>query len=146
MSPVSVRYVAYIDSTRSEIANRLVQHWIIHREFCKSDTTNDFTDIVADDGNPDWVDVDDFKIAVDEKEPWKRKWPLFADCEGPEIFIDIQNDSPFRKGEVVRLKTRTLSPECLKAYRSLWAPVKNSAKSKRRAYVEKCELHLFAFR
>ncbi|KAL1938203.1 hypothetical protein VTO73DRAFT_11847 [Trametes versicolor] len=113
------------------------QHWIIHREFCKSDTTNDFTDIVADDGNPDWVDIDDFNIHIDEKPPWKREWPLFSDYEGLEIFIDIRNDSPFRKGEIVRLKTRTLSPECLKAYRSVWAPVRNSAKSKMRKHIEK---------
>lgn len=115
---------------------------MIHREFCKSDTTTDHTGIIDDDGSVDWVDVDEFKLPaiVNDKNPWEQKWPLFADSEGPEIFIDVPNDSPFRKGEVVRLKTRTLSPECLKAYRSLWAPVKNSAKSKTRKHVEKCEM------
>lgn len=146
MSLVSVRYAACVGSRHSEIAERPVQHWVIHREFCKSDTTNDFTDIIADDGNPDWVDIDDFNIHIDEKPPWKREWPLFSDYEGLEIFIDIRNDSPFRKGEIVRFKTRTLSPECLKAYHSVWAPVRNSAKSKMRKHIEKCERRIFASR
>lgn len=42
--------------------------------------------------------------------PWSPEWDLFSDSEGREIFIGIPNDSPFRKGEIMRLETRTLSP------------------------------------
>ncbi|KAI0630463.1 hypothetical protein C8Q77DRAFT_1160051 [Trametes polyzona] len=97
------------------------RHWPIHREFCKSDTTNEFPDIVDDDGDPNWVDVDDFRAPAVPDKDFRRDWPLWAEREGPEIFIDIANDSPFRKGEIFRIRTKTLSPECLKAYKRLWS-------------------------
>ncbi|KAI0630458.1 hypothetical protein C8Q77DRAFT_205019 [Trametes polyzona] len=113
-------------------------HWLIHREFCMSDTANDHTEIVDDDGDPDWVDDENFRVPRNTTPAWKGHWDIWADREDAEIFIDIPNDSPFRCGDVMRLKTRTLSPECLKAYRSLWAPVASKRfKSKMRAYVER---------
>ncbi|OJT13698.1 hypothetical protein TRAPUB_9797 [Trametes pubescens] len=113
------------------------QHWYIHREFCKPDNTSDYLDIIDDDGDPDWVDVDDFRPPdTRDVPPWSSEWPLFADREGGEIFIDILNDSSFRKGEIMRVKTRTLSPMCLKAYHAVWAPVKPAAKSNMRKFIE----------
>ncbi|KAL1938221.1 hypothetical protein VTO73DRAFT_11865 [Trametes versicolor] len=94
------------------------RHWTIHREFCKGD--NDYADIIDDDGNPDWVDVDGFLAPAIPDHDFKRNWPLWAEREGAEIFIDINNDSPYRRGQVLRIRTKTLSPECLKAYKRLW--------------------------
>ncbi|KAL1938189.1 hypothetical protein VTO73DRAFT_11833 [Trametes versicolor] len=120
------------------------QHWYIHREFCKPDNTNDYPTIIDDDGEPDWIEVDDFhppttgNVSVP---PWSAEWDLFADGEGREIFIDIPNDSPFRKGEIWRVKTCTLSPTCLKAYRAVWNQAKAAAKAKMRTFVNKVMTH-----
>ena len=76
--------------------------------------------MVEDDGDPDWVDVDDFHVPPDRYHVSDKGWPLFAEREGPEIFIDIPNVSLYRKGEIIRVRTRTLSPDCLKAYKMLW--------------------------
>ncbi|KAI0351311.1 hypothetical protein OH77DRAFT_1567590 [Trametes cingulata] len=103
------------------------RHWIIHREFCMELDASDFTDIVEDDGHPDWVDVVGFQAPKVPDPHWDKKWRVWAEREGPEIFIDILNDSPYRKGQVIRLRTRTLSPECLKAYKRLWTHNKSEA-------------------
>ncbi|KAH9893606.1 hypothetical protein C8Q73DRAFT_697629 [Cubamyces lactineus] len=95
-------------------------HWIIHREACKKDLSAVFDGMVEDDGDPDWVDVDDFHVPPDRYHVSDKGWPLFAEREGPEIFIDIPNVSVYRKGEIIRVRTRTLSPDCLKAYKMLW--------------------------
>ncbi|KAH9849498.1 hypothetical protein C2E23DRAFT_933667 [Lenzites betulinus] len=114
------------------------QHWRLHREFCKPGNTCDYPDIIADDGDPDWLDVDELlPPATRNIHPCDSIWPLFADREGDEIFVDIQNDSPFRKGDIIRVKTRTLSPMCLKAYHATWASLKPATGLKLRTFVEK---------
>ena len=44
---------------------------------------------------------------------------MWATREGPEIFIDIPNASRYRE-EVIRVRTKTMSPAFLKFYRDLW--------------------------
>ncbi|KAI0822675.1 hypothetical protein BC628DRAFT_1388561 [Trametes gibbosa] len=114
------------------------KHWYIHREFCKPGNTSDYTDIIDDDGDLNWLDVDEFRPPVTcDESPWSPEWPLFAAREGDEIFIDIPNDSPFRKGEIMRVKTRTLSPMCLQAYYAVWVLAEPTERLPMRAFIEK---------
>ncbi|KAI1789028.1 hypothetical protein LXA43DRAFT_601416 [Ganoderma leucocontextum] len=86
----------------------MLQHWFIHRSVWKG---GPYTDIVDDDGEV--YRLGGSRLALDTRAPW-------ADREGPEIFIDIPNVSRYRKGEVFRIRTKTMSPVFLKSYRALW--------------------------
>ncbi|KAI9067907.1 hypothetical protein FKP32DRAFT_206408 [Trametes sanguinea] len=93
-------------------------HWIYHREFCKG--LSDYSEIIDDDGDPDWVDQWDFHPKALPDPYWNPRWSIWAEREGPEIFIDISHNSPYRRGEIIRLRTRTLSPICLGVYKRYW--------------------------
>ncbi|KAI0364551.1 hypothetical protein BV20DRAFT_1029529 [Pilatotrama ljubarskyi] len=103
------------------------RHWTIHREFCAERSSSECSEVIDDDGDPDWNDVKDFHAPKVPDPHWDKRWPVWAEREGPEIFIDIPNVSQYRRGEVMRLRTRTLSPECLKAYKRLWTRKKIEA-------------------
>ncbi|CDO69713.1 hypothetical protein BN946_scf184851.g101 [Trametes cinnabarina] len=93
-------------------------HWVYHREFCKNLSEN--TEIIDDDGDPAWVDMDDFRPKAFPDPYWDSNWSPWAEREGPEIFIDIKHPSHYRPGEIIRLRTRTLSPVCLSVYKRYW--------------------------
>ncbi|KAI0640672.1 hypothetical protein C8Q79DRAFT_930344 [Trametes meyenii] len=121
LPPIVFRIASWLATTRARYGVDLREtHWITHREFCTS-TTCDYEKIIEDDGDPTWVDVDDFH-------PPKKPVPdrgllncsLWAEREGAEIFIDVPNSSAYHPGQVMRLQTKTLSPECLKRYKQLW--------------------------
>lgn len=86
--------------------------------------------------------MDGFLAPAIPDHDFKRNWPLWAEREGAEIFIDINNDSPYRRGQVLRIRTKTLSPECLKAYKRLWtSPFSQIA----RGVVYNCECDLLSW-
>ena len=91
------------------------QHWFVHRYFCASEASD--TSIPDWDGDPEWVDVETY-------DPYYRKHPTeveaWAEAKGAECFIDIPCTSRNRKGEVFRVRTKTLSPASLRLYRELW--------------------------
>ncbi|KAI0640690.1 hypothetical protein C8Q79DRAFT_434884 [Trametes meyenii] len=115
--------------TKSHYCSQFCQrrHWNIHREFCNDRRPAGYPEVVDDDGDPDWIDDATFherKGCDAYSKYWERRWPLWSEREGPEIFIDIPNISKYRKGEIMRIRTRTLSPQCLKAYKLLWTITK----------------------
>ncbi|OSD04937.1 hypothetical protein PYCCODRAFT_1386418 [Trametes coccinea BRFM310] len=93
-------------------------HWVYHREFCKK--LSDNSEILDDDGDSDWVDQEDFRPKAHPDAYWNPRWSIWAEREGPEIFIDISHVSPYRRGEIIRLRTKTLSPVCLNVYKRYW--------------------------
>ncbi|KAI0676155.1 hypothetical protein C8Q78DRAFT_1066691 [Trametes maxima] len=106
------------------------RHWIIHREFCNNPRSAGYAKVVDDDGDADWIDEATFHGPQGrdiDSEYWERCWPIWSEREGPEIFIDIPNISRYRKGEIMRIRTKTLSPQCLKAYKLLWTITKMEA-------------------
>ncbi|PIL36882.1 hypothetical protein GSI_00572 [Ganoderma sinense ZZ0214-1] len=70
------------------------QHWFVHRFVCKG---SECPNIVEDDGDPAWEDVETYRPASGIKAMLDGK-ALWADHdrEGPEIFIDIPNTSRYR--------------------------------------------------
>lgn len=120
-SSANVGYVPRAPSPLSgKVADGAYQHWTIHREFCRTGSANPHPGIMKDDGDPAWIDVGAFRPRVIPDKEHEHDWPLFAEREGAEIFVDIAHDSPYRKGDIFRIRTRTLSPACLKAYKRLW--------------------------
>ena len=87
-------------------------HWFVHRYLCARDE-----DILLDDGDPAWEDIDTYR--PEQRNRILRTSAVWATREGPEIFIDIPNTSRYRE-EVLRIRTKTMSPAFLKSYRELW--------------------------
>ena len=66
-----------------------------------------------DDGDPEWVDEVTYEPVFDYAPMADGIWAGFG---GPEVFVDIPHPSPFYKGEVIRLRSQTFSPEFLRFY------------------------------
>ncbi|KAI1792877.1 hypothetical protein LXA43DRAFT_886436 [Ganoderma leucocontextum] len=93
------------------------KHWLVHRYACRSSARR-VNPIAEDDCDPDWIDIETYKPDYDDHRLTEDD--LYAHKKGPEIFIDIPNVSACREGEVVRVRTRTLSPAFLRSYRASW--------------------------
>ncbi|KAI0351309.1 hypothetical protein OH77DRAFT_1462169 [Trametes cingulata] len=93
------------------------QHWFVHRYVCKDGLSGDSV-IVDDDGDPEWEDIDEYDSyhydsALFDDEVWALE-------PGNELFVDIEHPSPYRKGEIFRVRSKTLSADFLRSYRNLW--------------------------
>ncbi len=97
------------------IAELVSQHWFVHRSVCRG---SDYADIAEDDGDLAWEDVEVYRPRSSTEAMLDAR-AVWADQEGPEIFIDIPNISIYRN-EVFRIRTKTMSPAFLKSYRALW--------------------------
>ena len=95
----------------------LYKHWFTHRYACRRSAPH-ANPILEDDGDPNWIDVEIYAPRYEDDA--LVEGALLANKEGAEIFIDIPNDSPYRKGEVMRIRTRTLSVAFLRSYRAQW--------------------------
>ena len=90
---------------------------MVHRYACKS-SARDINPIIEDDGDPDWVNIETYNPHYDDTR--LRENSFSSTKKDAEIFIDVLNASPYRKGEVVRIRTRTLSPTFLRSCRASW--------------------------
>ena len=63
--------------------------------------------ILDDDGDPDWTDEEDY----DTEFPFVRlpDRRVVASWPGSEIFVDIPHPSRYRMGQILRVKTSTVS-------------------------------------
>ncbi len=95
----------------------LYKHWFIHRYACRR-SARYASPIVEDDGVRDWIDVENYEPHYDDDALAEDM--LHASKQGVEIFIDIPDISPCRKGEVMRVRTKTLSAAFLRSYRTKW--------------------------
>ncbi|KAI1789027.1 hypothetical protein LXA43DRAFT_601347 [Ganoderma leucocontextum] len=98
-----------------------VEHWRVHRYTCKSEGLD--AEILEDDDDPDWEDVEPCEAVIHESRFLEESW---NPKRGREIFVDIPNPSRSRKGEVWRVRSRTLHPLFLKGYRFFWAMSRRS--------------------
>ncbi|KAH9913088.1 uncharacterized protein BXZ73DRAFT_55655 [Epithele typhae] len=92
------------------------RHWAVHRFFCKSGPMDEH--IPEDDDDPDWIDEEQF----DNEFPYVHLPDRCVQSAWPdsEIFIDIPHPSRYRQGQVIRVRTWSLSPDLLGSYRALW--------------------------
>ncbi len=92
------------------------QHWFIHQYVCKKGLPYD--PVTEDDGDPDWVDIETYKPSCPDEAG--LEFVAWDDTKDREIYIDIPYANRYHKGEMIRLRSRTLTPEFLRWYRSLW--------------------------
>lgn len=72
-----------------------------------------------DDNDPDWEDVKTCDLAFTMQDVnFERSGTTKRDRE---LFIDVINPSRARRGEVLRIRSRTLHPSFLKFYKYYWA-------------------------
>ncbi|KAI1789030.1 hypothetical protein LXA43DRAFT_1022996 [Ganoderma leucocontextum] len=92
-------------------------HWYVHKYVCRKGLDAD--PVMDDDGDPDWVDVDKYapKYRDENLETGSLVW---ADISGFDVFLDIPHPNPYHKGEVLRIRSKTLSCEFLRSYRNAW--------------------------
>lgn len=75
--------------------------------------------IADDDGDPDWVDEEKYDTSYWDQNGIEDEL-VWGSIERSERFVDIEHPSPYRKGEVYRIRSKTLSPEFLRSYRWYW--------------------------
>ncbi|KAI0737076.1 hypothetical protein C8Q80DRAFT_1214949 [Daedaleopsis nitida] len=94
------------DESKAHYCNLHCQkkHWFIHRSSCKRGLST--PPIEDDDGNPDWVDVDEHDTKYTDHIPLPDHRLLWS-----------------FKGDIIRIRSSTFSPEFLRAYRVLWYPM-----------------------
>ena len=95
------------------------QHWFVHRYVCKKGLAGD--PVMDDDGDPDWDTLpDEYDTHYYEDLVGSGSSRTWSQYENAEIFIDIPHPSHFRKGEVFRIRTTTLSPVMLRYIKWYW--------------------------
>ncbi|KAL1938226.1 hypothetical protein VTO73DRAFT_11870 [Trametes versicolor] len=94
-----------------------VKHWFVHQYVCKKGLAVD--PIIDDDGDPDWIDDETYDTTYWDQNGIEDEL-VWGYIERWEFFIDIEHPSPYRKGEVYRIRSKTLSPEFLRSYRWYW--------------------------
>ena len=87
------------------------------------------SDIIQDDdGDPDWVDIQEYgdRVGPNEydmcdyigsRDPGRmwRRW------NASELFVDFPHPRPRHPGgEIIRVRSSTLAPEILRSYRNCW--------------------------
>ncbi len=93
-----------------------MQHWRIHRYTCKEGVV---AGPFEDDHDSDWEDVETCDNVVRMRDiDFEGSWTM---KRGRELFIDIINPSRARRGELLRIRSRTLDPTFLKWYDIMWA-------------------------
>ena len=75
--------------------------------------------ILNDDNDTEWEDIETYTPDIGNgSQSLDGTWMFKTGRR--EIFIDIPNPSIYRRGEVFRVRTTTLSPAFLRSYKKLW--------------------------